>query len=178
MEDIDLKERRFRDDDEDQRLQGQHPSNPWDAEVDVNLTSDNPVQFQIATCLPLDNSGNILFNNNGRPGFKIKFRLYDNTNNGAGSGYTFPQGANKADAVWSQLGTTCPTTGVWVVFPQNSITVTDNGATAMVTNPNVAPNLGVFRYTLNVLKPGGPYVPLDPGGNNGNGTTQWSANSQ
>lgn len=176
MDDIDVTERSHSKSQEgygEQRLQGEHhPSNPWDAEIDVTLTSDgNPPQFNVESPLPHDDQGNIIFNNAGRPGFKIKFRFYDNTNGGNGSGYAFPQGANNQDAVWSQLGTSCPSTGAWDIFPQNSIVVTDNGATLVVLNPNPTPGQGAFRYTLNVMKTGGSYLPLDPGGINQNGST-------
>ena len=150
------------------------PDKPWDAEIDVTLTSAGPpAAFTIDTPLPKDPNGNIIFNNNGRPGFKIKFRLYDNTNNGNGSGYAFPQGGNKSDAVWSQLGATgCPSSGIWDVFDQSSITIQDGGATLVVHNPNPSPAQGQFRYTLNVTTTGGPpYLPLDPGGTNMNGSS-------
>jgi hypothetical protein len=177
MSDIDTKERshRTQENEGEPKLQGQHqPTNPWDAEIDVTLTSAGPpAQFEIATCLPIDASGNIVFNNAGRPGFRVKFRLYDNTNNGNGSGYAFPQGANKQDGVWSEVGSSgCPNAGVWQVFEQNSIVVQDNGATLVARNPNLAPAQGAFRYTLNVTTTGGPpYLPLDPGGDNQNGSS-------
>lgn len=156
------------------RLGGAHPTNPWDAEIDVTLTSDGtPPQFSIATCLPVDPSGNIIFNNAGRPGFRLTFRLYDDTNGGNGSGYTFPQGANKADAIWSEIEANgCPSSGVWNVFPTSSIVVQDSGMTLVVHNPNPCPAQGLFRYTLNVTKTGAPpYLALDPGGSNQNGST-------
>jgi hypothetical protein len=114
-----------------------------------------------------------VFNNAGRPGFKVKFRLYDNTNGGNGSGYAFPQGTNKQDGIWSIVGSSgCPSSGIWQVFDQNSLAVTDNGATLVALNPNPSPAQGDFRYTLNVTKTGGPpYLPLDPGGTNNNGSS-------
>ena len=180
MDEIELEERSQSEREEHRKkrggsLRGQHhPTNPWEAEIDVTLTDDgSPPQFEIATCLPTDGAGNIIFNNAGRPGFKLKFRLYDNTNGGNGSGYAFPQGANNQDALWSKVEAVgCPASGVWEVFPQNSIVVTDNGATLMVLNPNPSPPQGTFRYTLNVIKPGATaYLPLDPGGTNNNGSS-------
>lgn len=150
-----------------------HPSKPWEAEIDVMLTSIGPpADFKIQTCLPVDASGNIVFANHGRPGFKVRFRLYDNTNNGQGSGFTFPQGASATDAVWSILGANgCPSEGAWQVFEQSSLKVEDGGATLVAFNRNPGPTpQGDFRYTLNVTNNGGPpYVSLDPGGSNQNG---------
>jgi hypothetical protein len=160
------------------QLQGEHfPTKPWDVEVDVTLTSAGPpAVFDVQTCLPRDGDGNIVFRNNGRPGFSVKFRFYDNTTDGQGSGYAFPQGADQNDAIWSQLGeNNCPQDpGAWDVFDKQSISIQQNGATLVVRNPN--PKLqsgdgqGKFTYTLNVTQTGGkPYLPLDPGGVNMNG---------
>ena len=153
-------------------LQGQHPTKPWEVEIDVTLNSAGPpAQFQIQTCLPVNSNGDIVFRNNGRPGFNLTFRLYDNTSEG---GYAFPQGANETDAVWSIVGENgCPSEGAWEVFPKSNIRVEDNGATLVVFNPNSGPTpQGNFRYTLNLTRAGATsYTALDPGGSNQNGST-------
>lgn len=176
MSDVTVKDHDAADDVQAESLRGQHhPTKPWQAEIDVTLTSAGPpAEFQIQTCLPVDENGNIIFGNNGRPGFNLTFRLYDNTNNNQGSGYAFPQGVSEADAVWSVLGQSgCPSEGAWEVFPKESISVEDEGATLVVSNPNPGPTpQGNFRYTLNVVKAGTTsYVAIDPGGTNNNGGT-------
>lgn len=153
-----------------------HPNKAWDVIVDVYLNSTGPgpndAAFDILTCLPVVVSGTnpnpqIQFNNEGRPGFNITFRLFDNTNGGNGSNFQFA--SNPDDAVWSQLGSTCPTGPVWDVFPNNRTKVKDD-TTVVVFNPNEEGCLGPFQYTLNVSVDGNPpYLPLDPGGNNMNG---------
>jgi hypothetical protein len=154
-----------------------HPKDAWEVVIDVYLNSVGPApdyqaNFDIQTCLPteldgIDPNPHVYFFNEGRPGFNIMFRLFDNTNGGAGSNYRFPK--NKDDAVWSQLGETCPTAACDDVFP-NKHTVVQDATTLVVFNPNQEGCLGEFRYTLNVSIGGdAPYVHLDPGGNNMNG---------
>jgi len=56
------------------------------------------------------------------------------------------------------------------------ISVKDQGETLKTFNPNEDPVVGVFQYTLNVSKDGkAPYLPLDPGGTNMNGSTRSGA---
>jgi hypothetical protein len=156
-----------------------HPQDAWDATIDVFLNSVGPApnyqaDFDILTCLPVDWDGSdpnptIFFFNRGRPGFKITFRLFDNTNGGAGTNYQFAN--NKDDAIWSKLGDTCPTGAVHDVFAKKDVVV-QSGTTLLVKNPNDNSCLGNFKYTLNVAIGGnGPYVHLDPGGQNMNGAT-------
>lgn len=160
--------------DEDTALLRQVPGKPWEAEVDVYLTSVGPpAAFQIQTCLPVDPNGNIVFYNNGRPGFSINFHLYDNTNNGAGSGYVFPNPPSPPSklmqwAMWSSAGQGCPPvgSGQWSEF--TSVVVKDQGKTLVVRNTNSTQTL--FGYTLRVTNDGGTtFVDLDPGGSNQNG---------
>lgn len=152
-----------------------HPKDAWNVVIDVYLNSVGPApdyaaDFDVQTCLPMEFVGNdprrhVLFFNDGRPGFNVTFRLFDNTNGGQGSGYRFAK--NKDDAVWSQLGEDCPTEPVNQVFQRP---VVQDATTLVVFNPNQDPWLGEFHYTLNVSIDGDePYVPLDPGGNNMNG---------
>jgi hypothetical protein len=174
MNDVDLKSRPMKGATE---LRGQAPGKPWEAEVDVYLTSVGPpVAFTIETCLPTDASGNIIFKNNGRPGFNINFHLYDNTNDGQGSGYVFPNPPappNKtgAWAMWSSAGQGCPPQGCgqWSEF---TCTATkDQGKTLVVRNTNTSQT--TFGYTLRVTNDNGAtFVDLDPGGVNQNGSSR------
>lgn len=137
---------------------------PWEVEIDVHLKKGCPdPEFEISTPLPRDPNGNIIFLNNHRPGFNIKFNLHDDTH----SGYTFPGQAHVRDACWSQVGTACPTSPMWEVFEPRRVV---NGTTLIVYNDNPSPPLGEFRYTLRVTNDGGDtYCDLDPGGVDGNG---------
>lgn len=153
-----------------------HPKDAWEVIVDVFLNSvgpDGKPDFDVQTCLPIkfvagDAHPQIQFDNAGRPGFWIKFRFFDNTNGGAGSGYRFPN--HDADAVWSKVGTSCPTDAVDEIFPKRYLDVQDGGLTLLAFNPNPYPAQDTFRYTLNVSTNGKkPYVHLDPGGRNMNG---------
>lgn len=137
---------------------------PWTVEIDVHLTKacPDPV-FELHTSLPEQN-GNIVFQNNHRPGFDIQFNFYDDT----GSGYTFPPQSKVREACWSQVGTACPSSPIWDVFDPRHIG--NNGATLVVYNDNPSPALGDFKYTLRVTNDGGvSYCDLDPGGSDSNG---------
>ena len=143
---------------------------PWDVEVDIYLTKGCPdPEFEIRTTLPIDPAtGNIIFQNNRRPGFNIKFNLFDET----GSGYVFPSQPQVQQACWSQLGTSCPQTSVWQVFDPRR--VSNHGQTLEVYNQNPSQSggngLGPFKYTLRVTNDGGAtYCDLDPGGDDQNG---------
>ena len=145
--------------------------------VDVYLNSVGPgpdftPNFDVETCLPTDFVGSdpkphVYFFNDGRPGFNVSFRLFDNTNNGEGSGYRFARKA--ADAVWSQLGPDCPTSPISQIFKRPHL---KDPTTLVVFNENTAPNVGDFHYSLNVSTTGEePYVHLDPRGINMNGSS-------
>jgi hypothetical protein len=138
---------------------------PWDVQVDVHLKKACPnPQFEIYTSLPVQN-GNIMFENNHRPGFNIEFNLYDET----GNNYVFPPQSKVKEACWSKVGTACPTSEVWEVFDPKR--VTNAGSTLEVYNDNPSPSLGAFKYTLRVTKDGGTtYCELDPGGGDMNGS--------
>jgi hypothetical protein len=153
-----------------------HPRDPWEVVIDVFLNSVSAAgkaDFDIQTCLPTttlrsDKNPQVQFDNCGRPGFLVKFRLFDNTNGGAGSGYRFP--LIPEDGLWSQTGNSCPGGPAYEVFEQDSLDVVDKGLTLLASNPNPSPAQGPFRYTLNVSIGGTkPYTALDPGGNNMNG---------
>lgn len=145
------------------------PSRPWDVEVDVYLTKACPdPDFYLRTSLPTDPvTDDIIFENNRRRGFNIKFNLYDETS----SGYVFPPQPRVREACWSQLGTSCPKSAIWDVF--DPLRVSNHGLTLEVYNRNppapVGP-LGPFKYTLRVTNDGGAnYCDLDPGGSDNNG---------
>ena len=153
-------------------LEPQRPSRPWEVDVDVYLKSVGPpAQFDILCCLPVDQNGNIVFYNNGRPGFTVNFRLYDDTN----SGYVFPNPPAPPNkimkwAMWSTQGQGCPPqgSGQWPEF--TSVNVKDQGQTLVVRNTNTTQTN--FGYTLRVTNDGGAtFVDLDPGGTNENGNS-------
>lgn len=148
------------------------PEKPWAVEVDVYLQDDSdPPVFQVVSTLPIDNSNPqdelLIFENKGRPGFEIRFHLYDQT----GKGYRFP--TTEDDAVWSIIADSgCPMSEAHEVF--EPIRVTEpNGTMLVVRNDNsqqAGGAIGKFRYTLNVSTNGrAPYLPLDPGGVDQNG---------
>jgi hypothetical protein len=151
------------------------PQKPWEIDVDVYLKSVGPpADFQMKACLPIDKTNkNLYFYNEGRPGFIINFHLYDNTNNGAGSGYVFPNPPappNKESewALWSRQGPGCPPKdhGQWAEFTSQN--VKDQGQTLVVVNKNET--VTEFGYTLRVTNDDGQkFVDLDPGGYNQNG---------
>jgi hypothetical protein len=142
-----------------------NPGGPWTVDVDVYITADGtPPKFEIQSYLQSGPNKLLRFENNGRPGFKILFRLHDQTD----SGYTFAPKAR--DAISSKCGPypgTCPEAGINDVFKPVRIV---GGTTLVVENPNPHPAQGTFGYTLFVTKTGDrPYQPLDPGGENQNG---------
>jgi hypothetical protein len=142
-------------------------SKPWDVDVDVYLYSCSPLDFCIDSYLQ-SNSGNedLYFYNRNHPGFNVRFHLHDET----GQNYRFPDPPRRGDALWSKIGTDCPTVATYDIFSQHSISVTDQGATVVAYNPNSEP--AQFQYTLNVSTTGGPpYCAIDPGGNNMNGNS-------
>jgi hypothetical protein len=180
MHDVDIKERRGIT-----AAAKHHPDNPWTVDVDVYLYSVGPpAEFTVDTCLPVeldcdDPHGRIVFRNNGRDGFNLVFRLFDNTNGGEGSGYVFPDPPGPKHvsdhnkwALWSKEGEGCPPAGYadqWSEFTSTS--VTDQGQTLIVRNKNSTRTL--FGYTLRVTNDDGQtFVNLDPGGNNMNGNSR------
>lgn len=156
-----------------------HPlpkGDPWLVYVDVYLKKVTPkLEFEISSCLPTHKrpykgkeEDYLVFDNNGRKGFKIRFQLHDET----GRGYRFPD--VESDAVWSQKGD-CPHTPQHDVF-KNPNVMTDDRTTVEVffrNDTDSAGNpVGDFRYTLNVTTDGNlPYLELDPGGTGNNGQT-------
>lgn len=138
---------------------------PWTVEVDVYLKDDsNPPKFEIESFLngPDDK---LVFRNSGRPGFNIVFRLHDETHHG----YRFPGPPDLKEACWSQLGSACPTQGVWDVF--DPVRVFEGGMALTVRNENPCPSQGEFTYTLRVTRDDEHYLALDPGGFNQNGNS-------
>ena len=139
---------------------------PWDVEVDVYLESVSPLHFRIESYLQPQANGDLVFHNRGHDGFNVNFHLHDLTD----GGYQFAGPPNLNQAIWSQIGDVCPTSGVWQVFDPKQ--VKDHGMTLVAYNKNPAPAQGHFMYTLNVTNNNGTsYVALDPGGNNMNGSS-------
>lgn len=159
------------------------PNERWKVQVDVYLKDDttNPPEFRVESALPSypEKPGDniLVFNNNGRPGFEILFHLHDLT----GKGYRFPR--NRDDAVWSKIGDECPE-----MEPDEADRVfrpvrvfEPDGDKLIVENDNEKKRdgnpIGRFRYTLNVTTKEngtGPYLHLDPGGDDMNGPTSIS----
>ena len=144
-------------------------TSPWKKSVAVTLESTNPVQYSIQPIppepLPVSN-GALVFDNDHRNGFDIDFIFTDNTN----SGYLWPPNNQKANAVWSKVGTADPCPGSPYTEVFHAVKVDQTCTILSVNNPNQSPAQGAFRYTLCVTNDGGnTYLPLDPGGINNNG---------
>lgn len=166
----------------DRKIRKNKPDKRWTIDVDVYLyEAGPPAVFDVDTCLPSvddphDSNRRIVFHNSGRPGFMLRYRLFDNTNNGNGSGYVFPSPPGPDHvrdplqwAMWSREGHDCPPAGYHAQWDEfTSVEVQDNGTTLLVWNKNQ--KAAEFAYTLRVTNDGGQsYVDLDPGGNNMNG---------
>lgn len=148
------------------------PRDAKKVDVTVTVNSDVPGDFTIEPSppgsLPTGPNGELIFENDGHPGFFIHFNLIDKS----GLGYKFPPQKKIRSAVWSELGVDrCPQDGKMEVFdPRN---VEKNGMTLIVHNPNAGKAVGKFYYMLRVTNDGGSsYLPLDPGGTNKNGPTE------
>ena len=151
------------------------PGNPWPVDIDVYLYEDtDPPRFEVVSTLPIDDSDSndplLIFDNKGRPGFELRFHLYDQTE----KGYRFP--IAKDDAVWSIIADTgCPTSEAHQVLKPVRVTQ-PNGTMLVVENANEEKDgapIGKFRYTLSVSTTGrAPYLALDPGGVDQNGPTR------
>lgn len=146
------------------------PGAPKDVHVNVILNSEKKGDFEIQpdppNSLPRGTNGELEFENKGHSGFWIYFHLKDPNK----LGYTFTTDKKHIhEALWSMMGSgACPEEPVWDVLTPRK--VLDEGMTLKVRNPNVAPDVGKFGYTLRVTKDGGArYLDLDPGGNNKNG---------
>lgn len=137
---------------------------PREVHVQVFLHPDEDPPFHIAsTDLPIGSDGELTFANDRHPGFHVHFDLQEPTH-----GYLFPANNNKAEAVWSDLGSgSCPTSQMWNVF--RALRVAPDRKTLVVRNANVHPELGKFGYALRVVKDPADWLELDPGGDNQNG---------
>lgn len=137
----------------------------WVVDVDVYLESIDPLRFIVESYLQQAHGGDLVFHNNGHPGFDVAFHLHDDTDDP--DGYTFVR--PRQNAIWSQYGESeaaCPTTAIWEVF--RPLRLVDGGMTLVVYNPN--DEIKDFQYTLRVTNGGEP-VRLDPGGKNMNGVS-------
>lgn len=129
---------------------------------------EDPVSYKI-------NESDLVFRNDGHPGFVVNFNLSDPHN----TGYLFPD--SKTEAMWVHkiiVGDPdpCPKTAVhWPEFQAQKVL---NGNTTLeVRNLNEHKHLFAFalRVTQTPHDPQPVLVPLDPIGDNQNGST--SANS-
>jgi hypothetical protein len=157
-------------------------SNPRQTTVNVILKSfdaTGKAQFELqpvgADPLPPPNGPDqtLTFQNDpqGVPhnGVNVDFVLIDQT----GQGYAFPPNNKKSQALSSEMGATdlCPLQGMNEVLSPINVSGPNND-TLSVHNPNQGHLTGLFSYVLWVTNDGGQnYVPLDPGGNNMNGST-------
>jgi hypothetical protein len=139
---------------------------PWSVDVDVYLVSDSdPPDFHVESYLQHSPGGDLVFHNNGHPGFEVTFALHDETNDPEGYCFVNP----KHNAVWSQLGDGpdyCPTSEMWEVF--TPLRLSGDKMKLVVVNKNPKPAQGKFQYALRVTN-GTKTLILDPGANNQNG---------
>lgn len=138
----------------------------WQVEVDVYLTSVDPLEFHIESPIQSAPDTDLVFHNNCHPGFEVIFNFHDQT--GDPDGYSFVK--HKEDAIWSQLGdgkAYCPKSEVWDVF--KPLRLTADRMTLVAVNENSGTAVGKFQYALNVTN-GTRLVSIDPGGNNMNGS--------
>lgn len=157
---------------EEQDSRRMAPEKPWAVELDVYLYEDSdPPKFEVVSTLPTDKTDPedplLIFENKGRPGFELRFHLYDQT----GKNYRFP--LHEDDAVWSIVAESgCPSSEAHEVLKPLRVTE-PNGTMLVAKNENDQKNgqpIGKFRYTLNVSTTGrAPYLSLDPGGVDQNG---------
>lgn len=113
----------------------------------------------------------IIFHNNGNPGFNIHFELKGNTH-----GYFFPTTEEEIpDAVWSKCGSECPAEGrVHEVFEPRQVEETGYPPEPRILivhnrNPGPPPGQRKFKYNLRVTN-GTDWKNLDPPGDNTNGS--------
>lgn len=144
--------------------------NPNKSTINVYVYPGGDPNYQLET--KLLKGDELVFNNNGRPGFDISFVLA----NADQTGYYFPDDASKALAAQKGIiGDGCPTQGmVWDEFTPTGVSA-DN-LTLYVNNKNTKST--DFAFTLFVTeKPHDPkphFLPLDPIGSNQNGPTSRS----
>lgn len=145
---------------------------PNKADINVILTPVTPsdkwpdgVKFEMQSGIGAPQK--LTFNNDGKPGFKLKFKIIDDQK----TGYLFPE--NEKDAMWVKTvnneAEQCP--GSAMYWPQFEATdVTDDYKTLKVRNRNDDAQL--FKFTLLFTKTpeqNGPCIQYDPIGDNRNG---------
>jgi hypothetical protein len=119
---------------------------------------DGDFHFE-TTDLPMGPNNHLVFRNCDNDGFYVHYEIQ-------GGAYLFP--SDKDDAVYSQNQLGCPSTKQqWGQF--KGWDVQKGGQTLVVWNKNRTSQ--DFGYTLNVSADGKPpFLPLDPGGTNENGS--------
>lgn len=142
-------------------------ANPNQAVVEVTILLGQTPNFKFTSNdLTVGPDGKLTFENNGKPGFDIEYRLKSPP-----SGYLFPDNNipnHLSQALWSAVGTNdCPkTAGQWDQFKAKK--VKPGGLTLEVRNKNEC--IADFGYVLRVTNDDGEnYLELDPGGRNQNG---------
>lgn len=148
------------------KSESEEQESAWAVDVDVYLRpgGEEP-PFHLESCLPKNSDGEFVFNNCGRHGFFINFRLKDPHK----TGYLFPRSAQLREALWSWPRAACPPENYgeqWEEF--RAVKVSPDGKALLVRNLNEKKTK--FGYTLRVTKDGGDsYRDLDPIGDNHNG---------
>ena len=152
-------------------------ADPNEADVNVILTpvTNDPkwpdnVKFELQSAL--GSNQELSFKNNGKPGYKLKFRIVDSQN----TGYLFPDDETKA--MWVRTVTSveegCPRTPMyWDQFEATG--VDGNNKTLKVRNLNDFEQ--TFKFTLlftKTPKQNGPCIQYDPIGQNQNGSQEIS----
>jgi hypothetical protein len=129
--------------------------------------------YEFRTTLPTNPKGELVFQNEGHDGFWLYYELDPRTF----GDLVFPNDEQRAlsSAVILKPGDECPKSGIWPEFAPHR--VMDDNRTLEVRNKNgkLPPGKSEVRfgYTLFVTDDpnGGTLIPLDPIGNNQNGST-------
>jgi hypothetical protein len=144
-------------------------------QVDVNVhiirdaTQPNGVRFSMSS--GLGNGDELTFDNKGRPGFDIKFKVVDDT----GDGYLFMDfdPPNDKDPMWvkkiQDRGESCPVKGDhWPIFSTTELQ--DSNTVLLVHNKNNSKQLFKFALMFSKTPHQAPYeIMYDPIGSNQNG---------
>lgn len=143
------------------------------ADVTISYKPGEEPPFTLTTGLPKGPGGEIIFKNDGHPGFFVNYTLDDSWGD-----YVFPNDTDQAlcSAVIEDGENSCPSEGVWPEFYAHK--VKDNNRTLVVRNINGKLPQGKdevrFGYTLYITENpngDGDFLELDPIGANQNGNT-------
>ena len=152
-------------------------ADPNEADINVILTSvkndpkwPDDVKFELQSAL--GSNQELSFKNNGKPGFKLKFKIVDDQN----TGYLFPDDETKA--MWVRTVTSidddCPKTEMyWNQFQATGV----DGHNKTLKVRNLNDRIQTFKFTLlftKTPKQNGPCIKYDPIGQNQNGDQEIS----